>query len=523
MAKGVRYYAVCLVLSLAAVSGYAQEADSSYSDKGAKQCLGCHDYGNQSPVHAMLSGAHGDQSNSEAPMAQRGCEDCHGPSANHTRSPTQVSPGVSFGPRWTASIATQDTQCLACHESGTTQHWKDALHMVNDLTCVTCHDVHQNEDKVLHAATQADVCTLCHKPQKEGIHALHEELDTNPVCTTCHNPHDDQSAIGKMLDNRSEGCRTCHDLVEMAADASIPEKATSYHKVMTQQDRTCLDCHKGIAHGPADAIAPMVPVAVASKTITLFYPGQSDSEWLLSEHPGSQPLRQGSNCQQCHRGEEENMGKALAGDFKPVAREISVSFNKDAGMLQISLDWEGSKDDADIAIMWGDGGSKAFSRGGCFAACHSDMPEMTRDRGQDIGKYLQASRLQQRRIGQPAILKDADSLNQMRDQGDYAELWRLQLDEKNSDQVVETAQVLSRMDWQSSKVVRAEAKHRNGRWHVSFTQALGDTPEHKGFNAGGKYTFGIALHGADGPGGKHWVSLPMTLRFSSDDADFRLE
>ena len=100
------------------IAGHVAAADQAYAKDGAQKCLSCHDFGWESPVHNMLAGAHGNIDNDKAPMQQRGCEDCHGPSANHTRAPTRVSPAVSFGPRWSASIADQDQQCAACHQDG---------------------------------------------------------------------------------------------------------------------------------------------------------------------------------------------------------------------------------------------------------------------------------------------------------------------------------------------------------------------------------------------------------------------
>ena len=84
---------------------------------------------------------------------------------------------------------------------------------------------------------------------------------------------------------------------------------------MAQTDRTCLDCHQSIAHAAPDSAPPLIPEPASSRDIALFFPGQADSEWLISSHPGSQPLRQGTGCQQCHRGEERIMGVARAGDF----------------------------------------------------------------------------------------------------------------------------------------------------------------------------------------------------------------
>ena len=98
-----------------------------------EQCLGCHDFGPESPVHAVMQGSHG----VEDTGGVHGCQDCHGPSADHAGAPTRVSPAISFGPRWTATSADQDSQCLACHEDNIAAHWRDALHMLNGLTCVT--------------------------------------------------------------------------------------------------------------------------------------------------------------------------------------------------------------------------------------------------------------------------------------------------------------------------------------------------------------------------------------------------
>ena len=519
----MQYRAVIVAVVLSALCSLSSAANAQTSSPATDSsvCLTCHDFGPDSPVHPMLAGAHGQSDNADAPMGGEGCEACHGPSAEHTRAPTQVSPHVSFGPRWSATIAAQDGACLGCHEKNVGKHWQDALHMVNGLTCVTCHDVHAPQDKAMADATQAEVCTVCHKPQKDGIHGLKDLARHNPACTTCHNPHDDAPAVTTALNNRSEGCRTCHDLVQMSSSAKASEKAKSYHKVMAQTDRTCMDCHSDVAHGPAGAAAVMVPAAASKQRVTLFYPGQSHTEWLISEHPGSQPLRQGSNCQQCHRGDEQEMGAALASatGFEPAFREMDVSFAARDDYLLTTLSWKGAADDVNVAIMWGDRDSMALERGSCFAACHSDMPGMSRDRGQQTGKYLMASRSQQRQIGKPAIVKDDDALRALLAKGEFGELWRLTL----AGERLETATVLSGLEWSSSEMVSGTARFDAGRWTVQLQRELGTAAGYKNLNRSGKYTVGIALHGVNNRGGKHWVSLPMTLSFSGDDTDFKVE
>jgi predicted CXXCH cytochrome family protein len=475
-----------------------------------KSCLDCHDFDPASPAHTMPNTYH--------KKIMKKCERCHGPSADHKVRPTMVAPDISFGPRWTTTVAAQDDTCLSCHGKKVARNWQDALHMANNFTCVTCHDLHTAEDPIAKSGGQAEVCTVCHKTQKEGIHALHGQLDKNPDCTDCHDPHADQRPVGVMLTNDSAGCRTCHDLTAMSNDPGIAARASSYHRAMDPQELTCADCHQGVAHGPTSAMEPFIALPVANRRVTLFNPGQSDIDWVLSEHPGSQPFRQGSNCQQCHRGEEEKMGKALATEL-PGSRDIDLSFREDGDALEINLSWPGDKDDTSIAFMWGDRTNEAFRRGGCWAACHDDMPGMTRERGQDIRKYLSISRSQQQRIGQPALVKDSASLDALIEAGNFVELWKIDLDQGET----KIAQLLSTLNWHEDAGIDSEAKFADGRWTVVLKRPLLSGVGYKAITPGVKYTFGVALHGGGRTGAGHWVSLPMTFSLDGDNTDFMAE
>ena len=488
--------------------------------EGAGQCLDCHDYGDDSPVHEVLSSAHGIGLEANDPTGRRACLDCHGDSANHMRAPRRNSPDVSFGPRWSASAAAQDETCLNCHETNSGQNWQHSLHMHNNVTCVTCHDVHQEKDKVLFAEQQAEVCTVCHKAAKQGIHGMERRKKRNPPCSECHNPHDHESAQHQMLANRSSGCLSCHDLGRMAQSERVSAKAKSYHKVMTSPDRTCIDCHDGVAHAPTDSVTALQPTAVNKRVVTLFYPGMTDSTWLLENHPGSQPLRQGANCQQCHRGEEAGMGEALGdGSINATHRAVDVAFKRVEGELSINLSWEGPGDDQQLALMWGDDTNPAYARGGCFAACHDDLKGMSRDRGQVSSKYLSVSRQQRQQIGQPAILQDQATLEELKAQGSFAEIW--QLDLQSGD--LKVAQLLADTEWQAPKLISVNKNHDQGVWTVELRHSMGNTENRLNINQGRRYTVGIALNGEDNPGGKHWVSLPLTFSVGGIDTDFTAE
>ena len=498
---------------------FAQD-DSGFAVNGDRECIACHDFGPESPVHGLMAGSHGGSDDSVKNAGRRGCEDCHGPSANHANAPTQASPGVSFGPRWTSTSAQQDTTCLTCHEADAAEHWQHSTHMDRNVTCVTCHDIHAIEDKVLTEDGQAQVCTICHKVQKEGVHGMAEMADFNPPCASCHDPHHPGSPQSVLLSNDSEGCRSCQDMDSMASSSTVSDKAKRYHTVLAQADRTCVDCHTNVAHAPADAAPPFLPVASSSRDVTLFYPGMADSSWLLHSHPGSQPLRQGANCRQCHRGEEKTMGSNQAQNFEPAFREMRVSFAGNGESIRMTLKWKGDRNEKDVALMWGGGTNEAFRRGGCFAACHSDLPGMSGNRGQAVDKYLAVSREQSRSIGKPAIIKSEAALKKLMDEGNFAVMWRIEL----ASGKVEAASLLEDIDWVSHPPIRASTKYENGWWTVNIRRATTRQPEQLvTFDPQNKYIFGVALHGADNPGGKHWVSLPMTLHYSGDDTDFKIK
>jgi DmsE family decaheme c-type cytochrome len=223
---------------------------------GSQRCRDCHDFAPADHVERLLMGSHG--ISAEAGFT-RGCEDCHGPSEAHAEAPREVAPAVSFGPRWRATSAAQDSACLACHESDVAENWQHALHMHNELTCVICHDIHSDGDTVLLPEQQAGVCITCHKAQESGIHGLGgDDLSAEPPCSSCHNPHNHENAGPQMLANESLGCRTCHDLEAMLDNPLLPAKTRDYHLAAQKPGRTCLDCHQGIAHGPTGA-APLRP------------------------------------------------------------------------------------------------------------------------------------------------------------------------------------------------------------------------------------------------------------------------
>jgi len=498
-----------LLLCSLVVAGAASAAE--------RTCGDCHLPNLSEPIAAMTASVHWSAGDAAAPVNQGGCPACHGESSKHMAGPTRFQPDVSYGPRWTSSIEAQNGSCLHCHEAETASGWPTGVHAENNLTCTNCHTPHSNQIVARTAAAQRDTCTVCHKVQREGIHNLERMVAANPPCTTCHDPHANPHPEVKLLANRSLGCRACHNLERMMSDASVPARAQSYHKVMQSTDRTCIDCHRGVAHVDQGNFAAVLAGGFSSHPVTLFFPGQSDSEWLLSEHPGAQPLRQGRNCRQCHLGEAQAMGERLAPAGVMPTMPVELAFAQQDGSMLVTVSFEGQRNANDVAVMFSGAEVDDFARGGCWAACHGDMPGMTRDRGQGLTKYLRSSRAQARSVGRPPLEQDAETLSGMVSAGEYVELWVANLDEGGLGSL-DVYRILDGLTPLADTGITARARFADGRWRVTFRRPLDREP--KPIVAGQVYTLGVAVHGDGKSGADHWVSLPVTVSLDGFDTDF---
>jgi len=502
-----------ITLSISAVNS------AEYADK--ETCYECHDPQISSHIKALKASKHWDVNLKSSPVNNKECQSCHGMSKAHTQAPTKRQPEVSFGPRWTSSIIVQNDTCLSCHEkTATHKQWRSGIHSKKEVTCVTCHDVHVIEDPVRIKETQKDVCTVCHKIQKHGIHNNKDKISINPPCATCHNPHSNPLPTVMMLENRSKGCRSCHDFQEMEKNITVSEKAKSYHRVMQKDDRTCVDCHKGVAHVDKSNFGKLLTGGLTSMPLGLFYPAQSDGDWLLEEHKGAQALRQGRNCRQCHLGDEQSMGESLSPkDVQPfITGKISVKQQDEN--LAITVVWNGSNEDESVAIMFDNGQVDAFSSQGCWAACHSNMPSMTKDRDYGLKKYLLSSQQQNRSIGVPAITHNQEYLDKLRANGKFVDLWLAKLS-AGKVREVNRYSILETRNQTEVGNLKASGEYENGMWSITFTRPLADNL--KPINNNSILTFGIAIHGKGQTNAQHSVSLPMTISINGEDTDFILK
>ena len=133
--------------------------------------------------------------------------------------------------------------------------------------CVSCHEMHANPFEELK--------TTIHYTNRSGVRAS---------CPDCHVPHEWTNKIARKMQaskevwghifgsistrekyaalrrylaerewarmkaNDSLECRNCHSAVSMDLSKQNPRAANMHETYLFTGQRTCIDCHKGIAH-----------------------------------------------------------------------------------------------------------------------------------------------------------------------------------------------------------------------------------------------------------------------------------
>ncbi|MFX1672654.1 NapC/NirT family cytochrome c [Paraburkholderia sp. A2WS-5] len=133
--------------------------------------------------------------------------------------------------------------------------------------CVGCHEMRDN--------TYAELKATIHYSNRTGVHAK---------CSDCHVPHDWTDKIARKMQaskevwakifgvvntrekfeakrlelaehewarfkaNNSLECRNCHSFEYMDLTRQSPRAQEAHTRFLETGEKTCIDCHKGIAH-----------------------------------------------------------------------------------------------------------------------------------------------------------------------------------------------------------------------------------------------------------------------------------
>lgn len=132
--------------------------------------------------------------------------------------------------------------------------------------CISCHEMHDNVyqeyKKTIHYSNRTGVratCPDCHVP-KDWTHKMVRKVQASKevwgkLTGTIDTPEKFASKRLELARNEwkrmkaadSRECRNCHSLESMNAD-SQKQRARKQHDMAREDNMTCIDCHKGIAH-----------------------------------------------------------------------------------------------------------------------------------------------------------------------------------------------------------------------------------------------------------------------------------
>jgi DmsE family decaheme c-type cytochrome len=217
--------------------------------------------------------------NKEGGPSHQGCEGCHGPGAAHVEGGGDIT--KIFNPA-KHSAKEVDAKCLTCHAAAH-PNFDRSPHARANLSCISCHSVHQSKEKeeeALLKAPQPKLCFQCHSDTKPAFnmpfhHKVNEGLMT---CSDCHDVHGtflannvkstaDQNAICTKCHTetrgpfvfehvavKAEGCLGCH----------TPHGSQNARLLnMPAINPLCNQCHSGVANNTIHGMG-----AGSSETIT---------------------------------------------------------------------------------------------------------------------------------------------------------------------------------------------------------------------------------------------------------------
>ena len=260
--------------SAPAAAPYAAPAGATMV--GREVCATCHTEKSES----FDTTFHGRKSLSNPKLANA-CESCHGAGSLHAES---GDPALILNPKKLDSAGAADL-CMTCHKDKALMMWKTGAHNQNNLSCLTCHSVHDGEGRKSLTKGGTDTCLTCHKKQKADMRlASHHPVPEGKMsCVSCHNPHGGIDGNLKA-DSLIEQCATCH-----------AEKVGPFANEHPPVADGCNNCHA--VHGSANDRLLKMPVQVLCmschrKEHTGFTTGAGTTQAIWAQR---------ERCTDCHR------------------------------------------------------------------------------------------------------------------------------------------------------------------------------------------------------------------------------
>lgn len=142
-----------------------------------------------------------------------------------------------------------------------------AMEATNSLEfCISCHEmrdtVYEEYKQTIHYSNRTGVraiCSDCHVP-KDWAHKMARKVKASgeiwgKLAGTIDTPEKFEAKRlelathewDRMKKSDSRECRNCHSFDGMDTEKQ-KNRASKMHKIAQSDNKTCIDCHKGIAH-----------------------------------------------------------------------------------------------------------------------------------------------------------------------------------------------------------------------------------------------------------------------------------
>ncbi len=140
-------------------------------------------------------------------------------------------------------VTNTETFCVGCHEmyDNVYQELKPTIHYTNRsgvrATCPDCHVPHEWTNKIarkMQASKEVWGTLFGTINTREKFLAMRRELA--------------EHEWARLKANNSLECRNCHELGFMDFTRQSPRAAEAHAEFLVGGEKTCIDCHKGIAH-----------------------------------------------------------------------------------------------------------------------------------------------------------------------------------------------------------------------------------------------------------------------------------
>jgi cytochrome c-type protein NapC len=153
--------------------------------------------------------------------------------------------GIIFWGGFNTALEITNTEefCISCHEmeNNVYEELKTTIHFSNRsgvrATCPDCHVPHNWTDKIARKM----------KASKEVWGAIFGTINTREKFLV-HRKRLAQNEWERLKANDSLECRNCHNFDYMDFTEQSERASAQHSGALATGEKTCIDCHKGIAH-----------------------------------------------------------------------------------------------------------------------------------------------------------------------------------------------------------------------------------------------------------------------------------